>query len=289
VFQVKTLYQNLLYHETLNNLYAQNDSLFATLVNAVQVRYRTGEGTLLEKTAVETQYMEIQNQQKQNAVTIRSLQAQLALMLQADEPVTIAGTFQRLPEPPSPVVDSNPGLQYWKQQINVAQWQRKLEVSRALPEISLGYFTQTLIGVQTINNQEQYFGPGNRFTGFMVGLSIPLWFGAHTARIKAASYNRQVFEYQEQAYRNSLLRETEDVLQNLQRSKSNLEYYEQKALPNADLLEKQSILAFRGGDIDYTTFLLNVRQALAIREHHLQALSEFNLQIISLEHLTGTR
>jgi cobalt-zinc-cadmium resistance protein CzcA len=288
IFQIKSLYQDILYSKALQAMLQRQDSLYSALNNAGALRHRVGESTLLEKTAIETQAMEVRNQLDQNGERVRSLLAQLQLLLQVGEPVDVSGVFMRLPEINSTVtVETNPTLQLWKQQTVIASRQRKVETNRALPDITIGYFNQTLIGNQSIGTQEQYFGPGKRFQGFTVGLAFPLWFSPFTARIKAAAYNREVTSLQAEAYGNALQREVEIALQNLNRSKSSLTYFEQLALPNASLLERQSLLSFKGGDIDYATFLLTLRQALSIRENHLNALYQYNQNNIILEHLIG--
>jgi heavy metal efflux system protein len=66
-----------------------------------------------------------------------------------------------------------------------------------------------------------------------------------------------------------------------------IDYYENTALKHADLLASQSQKAFKEGELDYATLLLNIRQALAIREGYLNALYEFNESAILLLQLTG--
>jgi len=284
--EVRRRFQQLLYVQAAHQLLQRQDSLMTTLLRAVDLRYQTGEGTLLEKTAVETQRADVQNLLQQNELERQSIAIQLQVMLQTPEPVTAAGHLEKLPEP-ALSLESNPGMQYWRQQSVIAQRQRQVEVGKTLPDLSVGYFNQTLIGYQTVNGQEQYFGSSKRFQGFTVGVAIPLWFHAFQSRIKAATYNQEAVDYHQKAYVNTLQRDAGQALQELEKQKRNLAYYEQTALPNAGLLEKQSLTAFRQGEIDYAVFMLNLRQALTLRENHLQTLLQYNQIVITLQHFNG--
>ena len=77
--------------------------------------------------------------------------------------------------------------------------------------------------------------------------------------------------------------------QSLAKNKSNLEYYKTSARPNADLIQKQSQLAYQKGDIGYAQHLFNMKQALTIYESYLLALNQYNQSIIYLEYLTGNK
>ena len=77
------------------------------------------------------------------------------------------------------------------------------------------------------------------------------------------------------------------AIQQYLKEKSNLDYYRSSGLPNADLLLTQSQLAYTNGDIAYAIHLLNLQQALSIRQQYLEALNNYNQSILYLELLTG--
>ena len=82
---------------------------------------------------------------------------------------------------------NNPVLSFFKQQIQVEHNKYELEKAKMLPEFSLGYFNQSLIGTQTVDGTAQFFGANKRFTGFNIGIAVPLWFKPLTAQKQAAS------------------------------------------------------------------------------------------------------
>ncbi len=105
-----------------------------------------------------------------------------------------------------------------------------------------------------------YFGADERFTGFEVGLSIPLFFGSHKAQVKDAELNKEIAENNLQGYQNKMKSEFEQAVQEFRKNKNSLEYYQNTAIPNANLIEKQTQLAFRNGEIDYTSLLLHTNR-----------------------------
>ncbi|NOS56946.1 MAG: TolC family protein [Cyclobacteriaceae bacterium] len=187
----------------------------------------------------------------------------------------------------STTINQNPSLAYTRQQIDVTNWQRKVEAARAMPDLRVGYFNQTLIGTQNINGQDQYFGSDKRFQGFQIGLSLPLWFAPHTARIKAASIATEVAKKQNESFQLNLTQQYNQALQELSKNKNSLSYYRGSALKTADLLITQSRLAFKSGEVDHTVLLLNLKQALAIREGYLIALQQYYQSIIIIDYLNG--
>lgn len=292
-FQVKQLFNQLLYLKQQHELLVQQDSLLNDLARIANLQYKTGEGTLLAKTAAETQLFEVQNLRGRNRADIRIAFSHLQLLCQSNTITEVAGslenfaTMDEIQYPDSTDLSKNPSLAFSKQLTEVSNWQRKVEVARIMPDLRVGYFNQTLIGTQNINGRDQYFGSAKRFQGFQAGISFPLWFAPHTARIKAASLATEVAKKQSEAISLSITQQYNQTLQELTKNKISLEYYRSSALKTADLLEHQSRLAFKSGEIDYTSLLLNLRQVLAIREGYLLALQQYNQSIITIDYLKG--
>lgn len=190
--------------------------------------------------------------------------------------------------PDTTLIFSNPDLAYSRQQIDVAKSEKKFQAAKAAPDLVVGYFNQTLIG--TVNPESGAIATnGQRFSGFQVGVSIPLWFGPHQGRVKAAELNARAAESSYASEKLRMLTLIEQAVQEFQKNKASLEYYQTSALPNADLILKQSQAGFRGGDIAYTEYLLGLRNAIGIRENYLKTLNDYNQSIIYIEFLSGNK
>ncbi|MBK7651684.1 MAG: TolC family protein [Flammeovirgaceae bacterium] len=275
-----------------NTLLLQQDSLYEGFLRSATLRYKTGETNLLEQATAETQRNEVKNQLRQNQSTITVFRTQLKTLLNSETlPEISENTLSELEfieTPDTTALAANPSLAFMRQQIEVAKSEKKVEAAKFAPDFLIGYFNQTLIDVP--NTETGAIATSkDRFTGIQVGVSIPLWFVPHQGRVKAAEFNRQAAQSNYQYYQTTLHGQLQQAAQQYAKSKSSLEYYRSSALPNAELILKQSQIAFRGGEIGYAEYLLGVRNAISIKEGYLQTLSDYNQSIIYIEFLSGTK
>jgi cobalt-zinc-cadmium resistance protein CzcA len=291
-YQVKQVYYHLSYLKARRKLLVQQDSLFEGFYKSASLRFKTGEAKLLEQSTAESQRNESKNALFQVEADILVLREQLKALINSRElpdtptDVLLAIPFVNIPDSSS--LRSNPSLASSNHDVRVADAERKLAAARFVPDLRLGYFNQTLIGIST-PDFSHYATKSERFTGVQVGLSIPLWFVPHQARVKSARYATQAAQskYEEQLLQVNA--NFQQALREYDKNKESLEYYEKTGLPNAELIIKQSKLAFREGEADYAEYLLGVRNALNIQENYLRTLNNCNQTIIYLEFLTGNK
>ncbi len=293
VYQVKQTHQTLLYLLARQRLLERQDSLFADLVRITTLQLSTGEGTLLQKTVAETRYNDVQNQLRQNTADRLTMEAQLRILMNSPVDVTVIPSrfepLRTLLQNDSTQIAGNPQLAY-QQSLTAMAWQEKrVEQNKALPDLVLGYFNQTLVGYQRkTDGSEPYFSSSDRFSGFMVGVALPIWFVPARARVKAAEARGEAARMQTDYAAKQLYGEWDKALQQFEKYRNSLDYFTRSAIPNAKLLLRQSTIAFRAGDIGQADYRLNVQQALGIEEAYLQTLHSYNLSILTLEYLTGT-
>jgi len=157
-----------------------------------------------------------------------------------------------------------------------------------LPDLRIGYFNQTLIGVHNVNGTDTYFGSHKRFHGFQLGVSLPLWYKPFKARLQAAVLSQKVAEEQEQAHTLELYQQFNQIQQELVKNNTSLLYYRESALKASKLLRSQSAISFKNGEIDYKNHLLNLQDALTVEEEYLSTQYEYNQNVITINYLKGT-
>ena len=291
VYEVKSVYYQLLYLEALGNLLQSQDSLYEDFSRASSLRFKTGESNLLEKTTAETQLMEVRNQSRVNQADIQIAESRLQALLRNETPVIASDILKKreLPEALDTVsLAANPQLNYLRQQAAISQRARQVERNRLLPDISVGYFNQSLIGIQNINGLDRFFGASKRFQGFELGLSIPLWFRPPVARAKAAAINEEILKKNADHFQTTLQGTYRQALQELDKNLSSFTYYESSALTNAGLILTQARKAYRGGEIGYIEYLQSLRNAITIKSNYLQSLNQYNQSVVKIEFLLGT-
>lgn len=293
VYQIRQCYYYLQFLEEEQNILLAQDSVFKGFVESASLREKTGEGTLLEKNTAQTQANEIGNRLAQNRANQLRYLSLLQNLVGSQEPVTISEMHLReqqlLLTNDSNAVAENPELAYIQKQIEVSESQRKVEIAKGLPDITLGYFNQTLIGTQSVNNQEVYFDGSKRFQGFQLGLAIPVFFNGYHAKVKSAALSAKVAESNYEAYQADLLGKYRQAMQEYLTNRNNLEYYRQSALVNAESILLSGQKAYRGGEIGYSEYLFSLKTVNDIKERYLDALLRTNLSAAKLQYLTGKK
>lgn len=291
VYEVRLAWYTLAYSKALAALFQLQDSVFRTFAHAAEVRERTGEATLLEKITAESRARQAGLLLQQNAADLtiarQRLQVLLDTTLQTDaEPAMLEA---RLAPDTMHTVGEAPVLQWYRQQAVVAERDKAVQKHALLPDITLGYFNQTLIGTPNPDDASVQAGRGTRFQGFSAGISLPLWSRPYSSRIKAAEMMRLSHQSRYEQEKVALEGELAVYRQELQKYSESLAYYRDTGLPQADLIVKQSAQAYRSGEIGYVEYLQGMATAADLRSSYWQTLFNYNQTVIRIEYILGER
>jgi heavy metal efflux system protein len=292
LFNVKTAYYSLQYAKAKQTFLSKQDSIFVTFLKSAELRLRTGESNALEKATAESQLYEVRNLKAQNDADILIFQNQLQTLLNTNEAVTSQGI--KLDKKAlaitsdSASIANNPALQYFQQQVKVAEAGKSVEKARLMPDLTLGYFNQSLYGTPNYRDASIVASGSNRFQGVMVGVSFPLWAKPQLARIKANEANKNAAQASFELYQKNLQGQYAQAFQEYQKFKNSLEYYEKNALPTADIITQNALKNYQSGNIGYIEFSQGLSRALGIQTNYLTILSQYNQSIINIEFLIGT-
>ncbi len=289
--RVKQVYWQLTYLNSKYKLWLYQDSLYSGFKRAAELRARAGETNKLEMITASSQSLEIKNQLQQIKADIGILNRQLQTLLNTGSAVSPADTvlfrIGYVPAHDSTALQANPELEQIKQQVEIVRLEKRLEQSRALPDFSIGYFSQTMQGTQDVNGVPRTFGVGDRFTGVHAGISVPLWFSPFTSKIKAARVKEQVAIANEGYYSSTLKGKYQSLLDEFEKYRESVEYYEKQAVPEAGIIIDQSVRSYKAGALDYLDYVLSLSRALSIKQAYLDALNNYNQTIINIEFITG--
>jgi cobalt-zinc-cadmium resistance protein CzcA len=161
------------------------DSLYGVLDEKMKLRVSLGDAAKMDQVLVHSKYMRAnamlaqQNQALQNAwIALHTLLAYNGPAFELAQPQAI--DLLKLPVYEAGVV--HPSLLRYDIQKKQLELQNELNRAQQLPQLGLGYFNQSLVGIQNINGSDQYFGPNKRFQGAMLQTQIPIDFRAFKAR-----------------------------------------------------------------------------------------------------------
>ncbi len=289
--QVKQVYWQLAYLLGKKKLLVYQDSLFSGFLRAAELRAKAGETNKLEMITARSKSFEIKNQLQQASSDISIYIRKLRTLLNTTESYLPSDSLRRnqltsvLPD--SMAISQNPSLGFSKQQVEVAAFEKKLEQSRALPEISLGYFSQTMQGTQEINSVPITFGKGDRFNGFQAGITIPIWYKPFAAKVKAAGIRQDAAQSSAEAYSKTLASEYRSLLDEYEKYSKSVDFYEQHAVPEADYIIEQSGRSYKAGAMDYLDYVLSLDRALTIKQNYLDALNNCIQTQVNIEYISG--
>jgi len=156
-----------------------------------------------------------------------------------------------------------------------------------MPDLTVGYFSQTIQGTRDINGVPRTFGPGDRFTGYQAGIAIPLWIVPYTSKVKVAKINEDIAKSDAEYLSKSLSGAYNSLTDEYKKYSGSIDFYEKQALPEADLIIEQSTLSYRAGALDYLEYVISLSRAISIKQDYLDALNNLNQVIINLDYLKG--
>jgi cobalt-zinc-cadmium resistance protein CzcA len=291
VTQVKQVYWQLAYLYSKQKLLMYQDSLFSGFLRAAELRAKTGETNRLEMITARSQSMEVRNQLQQTTADLSIFRNKLQTLLNTETELSPADTVLSrsgsISSAENMVTDANPSLGYMKQQSEVSRIEKNLERSRMMPDLSVGYFSQTIQGTQEVDGLPRTFGTGDRFNGVQAGITVPLWFAPYSAKIKAAKIKEQVAGTNAEYYRKSLNGTYHSLLEEYSKFNNSVEYYEKQAIPEANLIIDQATRSYKAGALDYLDYILTLNRAFTIKQNYIDALNGYNQTIISIDFITG--
>lgn len=290
---VKLAYLQFQYCLENRKLLNELDSIYSKLSRSSDERYRSGEGTNLEKMTSALQSKQIQNELAKNSVDIQIAKQLLQTLLNTTENISISESI--LPSPKMTLrdnvflVDKNPVIRFLKQEQKVSQYESNVEKSKKLPDIILGFSSQTYKGLQTINGINRDFTGKNRFNFFQIGLGLPLLPGGYKSRLSAMKINEQIAQNKVELNTSILSGKFNELILLNSKFQKELNYYSSQALPQANLIIVDSEKKYQTGEISYSQLLQNYTLVNGIRTRYLEILYNYNKVIISIESLNGNQ
>ena len=271
---VSGVFYHLIILKEKEKMLLQANSLFTEFIAKANLRFEKGETTILEKTSAESQRGTIRLQLKmlQSDIEISQLQFQLLLNTTAKlEPKS-----EDFKVPLSAIigdVSNHPNIKLLEQQVVIANAIKQLEKSKLLPDITLGYFNQSIRG---IGADDVLYNARNRFNGGQIGVGVPLFYKAQKARINAANEAVLIGENELEYSKLQLNSELQSALSKHKNNLEILSYFENTQLPNAALIYNIALQQFTAGEINYLEWTMLHNQALQIKSNYMDALKEFN-------------
>ena len=282
---VRVAYFNLAFTIEKLKLLRYQDSLYRKFRELADLRYKTGETSNLERLSAAASRQEVAADLSNARIDLVNNQLELRSLLNSTD--TIMPTSYRIAnngfETDSVTNTKNPTLQYAGQLIKISADQAALERAKLLPDLTFGY--------STLANDRTPPQPGTPVypNGFQVGIGIPLFFGAQSARIKSAKLQQKIAETDLQYAQNNLSKAIEQQINECRKLKQAINYYDNGVLKQTEELLKVSGIAYRQGEIGYVEYTQNITQYVSSHIQYLETVNQLNQDLIELNYLKGEK
>ena len=289
--QVKRNYYQLLVLQQKKHLLVEADSIYNSFVVKARQKFNAGSSDMLEKITAENQLAQISNQLLAINAGYNILLNQFNLLLNCNkhyEPMSESATIAMLKFPNLETIEQTPLIKLQEVGLIKSQQQLRLEKSKLYPSFNIGYNSATIIGWQTITqNNERYFGGDHRFASFNMGMSVPLFSSAQRARINASSVAVEQIQLEKSAITRQLQSNLKDAIVLYQQNKKIVDDYKNNILPNIKVLIESAAKKMNAGEIGYLEWVMIINQAIQMQSDYLGYIQQQNEAAIELEKISS--
>jgi cobalt-zinc-cadmium resistance protein CzcA len=160
---------------------------------------------------------------------------------------------------------------------------RLFNQSKLLPELEVGYSSQSIVGWQSPDGiNQKYYGSGNRFGVFQFGVGIPIFNGSSKARLKASALDTEIAEIEKTQQWEYLNIQYAKLISRFIQHRQAAQYYEREGLKLANEMRDQATIRLKAGEISFAEWTLLVSQSLQIKIAYASAIHE--LQMVGSEY-----
>lgn len=279
--RVKRAYVQLAYEQVRQDWLHQELELARELRRIALARSSTGETADLELLEAEVELSGIEQEVAEGRATLAQARQRLRQAIgwthgemQGEIHATENLRFEEVPIQREEVVrgiDNHDGLAISRGQVNRAEIQRQLAVSRYTPDFRFDLFRLD-------------YGNGFDFHGFEIGVSIPLWFAFQES--KAVVREKARLRQAQWGLESETLRLEEEALsawQRYQAARETLDRFRDGTLDRLDQLLDRTREGYRVGDLDLFRVIQAQRHHIEGQRRYYRTLLQYALSRIDLD------
>jgi cobalt-zinc-cadmium resistance protein CzcA len=275
--EVSSAFVQAQYWMELEKRFDYLDSLYISFARAAARRLEMGDATLLEKLTAESKQKEIGLRKSEAQSEKKKALIQLASLIQweaegegeltiSSKPVVLADVNSQ---------EGHPGISWYEAGKQQALFQTRVEQQAFLPDVKVNLFRGTNLAA------------GSKiYPGFEVGLGIPLFFGAQSAKVKSSKSLQQQWDWEAVNFQSRLESQSRALQSTLAQQLSVIQYYETEGKQLGGQLREQAIRSFAEGEIDFIQYVQLIENSQSLDLQYLQAKRDYLLNQLELIYFT---
>lgn len=286
---VKAAYYQAVYQAERLRVLESQDSLLAQYRTLAEKRYKAGETRQLELLSAER----LQRENKMEVLaahneleTAQLLLSRLVGSVEAVEPKEDS----LLPldwKQVSYNYSQTPDGQYSADRLKASEQAVRVAKNGFAPSLSLSLRNQLVISSWNPYDQDRSRFDGGNFMGFEVGVSIPLFYGATRAKVKAARKEREMIALEIKEQEQLRQQEYLSALSRMNAAYVRYTYYNEEGRERSDKMAEQGLLEYSQGEISYLEYMNVLQESIDLRLKRALALNDYNQCVLVMEKLCG--
>lgn len=284
--QVWTYFYQIQFYQHNQRQLKYLDSLYINFIEVAKLRFKVGDIKKVEISSAEVKKGEINLLLRQNEVYLINAYKSLKAVMNTPEsfiikeekefkPLLVSSTLN------SSAIEDHPTVKALYQEALIAEQNKVVEKAKSLPDLTLGYTNQSLIGYTEIGGVDVFHGAEKRFQIATIGVTIPL-FTATKAKIKAFDFNKKSLEIQAEQQKLELAAQLQNAMEQYGQNVQQYHYYIDEALPNEKDIVFAAQLGYRTGEISYVEYLQALQTATDLQLNYLKSIQQINQSVIDI-------
>lgn len=270
-------YNEWVYYSTIEKITAETLKFLERAAEYSGLQYQTGESNLLSKLLMETKYLDLASYKKSLENRKFGYQNELMKITFSEKPIIPSDTILVLRND-SGILSSkdtlsatSPDVVVLEQLVKIADNHISFQRAGLTPDLKAGYFNQKIDHV-------------TGFDGWQIGIGVPLWFFPQKSRIQMAKVDRSIAENQYRMQLSSAEYELMTLFNTLQLLNERIEFFRNRILTNADVIENNASEMYESGEIGYIEYIQNIITANQSREDYWMLVRDHNKVIYQIEY-----
>mgnify|MGYP001765383007 FL=1 len=270
--EVELTWEEVAYHWTLKKSLTTLDSSLQLFAEASRKSFESGASNQLDYLAAASKAQSVHLRVQDTEKAFRTAAHHLQMLLNKEVVLPVNFDYYPLWDDSLRIGDSL-ALEIYFSNSRTAVKQHKVAKYQAWPDLNFEYF----LGANNVADSKRY-------NGFQLGLAIPIWFPSKYAAVKAARLQSEVTlilsESNKQRHGDAMFGKN----LTLQAAKEKLAFYQQTGIPQNNALRAAALRSYETGEINVLQYLLLLDQVLNTENDYLNAIHQYNLQLIDIKY-----
>lgn len=260
-----------------------------SLYSKIQLQFQAGAINAQERLTSLLMREQVRRIWQELEIQIKNLQRELMVMLQMDSLPELKALFLY---PTRKTMDfsarfNHPQLELLKNQTAMVKAERNLSLSYWYPNVRFGVYSMTFIG--SLDQNGNLLTSNDRFTSFLAGVQIPLFFNSTSNEVKRANRALKAQELKEKEQKFQFSKEQERVQENYYLLLSRVKQLESQLKPEIDQSRKSLLSQLQAGQFSVSESMALAQQITDSYQLYYQTLLQFSKTSAELAYLTDTK